>query len=44
MLIDMSQQSYYKESYDPLNLITQNPEADLNIEGEILNMIVPYSI
>lgn len=43
MLFDLIPYSQYDEPFDPLQLLSQDPTASINIKGEVINTIVPAS-
>lgn len=46
LLMDLRQdgRSEYVDKFDPLNIISQNPERDLEVSGEIINMVMPRGL
>lgn len=41
MLYDLEEHSAFNEPFDPINLLSGQPNANKMIEGEVINMIVP---
>jgi len=44
MIHDMEEYSSYSEPYDAISLLSQQPNRNMQIDSQILNMIVPHSL
>ena len=44
LLRDLQDDSKFDDPYDPISIISQSPVKDFNIQGEIINVIMPHSL
>lgn len=42
MLYDLEEYSMFEEPFDPINILSGQPNASKKINGEVINMIVPH--
>lgn len=44
MLYDLEEYSQFEEPFDPINILSGQPNANVKIDNEIINMIVPHCL
>ena len=41
MIHDMEEYAHYENPYDELNILSEHPNPDHKVEGQIVNVVVP---
>lgn len=44
MLYDLEEYSQFEEPFDPIKILSGQPNADIKIDNEVINMIVPHCL